>query len=41
MAPKTGPLVSVVIPVFNAEKWLTRPGIRIASPEEVAKEYGL
>ena len=23
MAPKTGPLVSVVIPVFNAEKWLT------------------
>lgn len=25
----------------NAEKWLKRPEIRIASPEEVAKEYGL
>lgn len=25
----------------NAEKWLTKPGMRIADPEEVAKEYGL
>lgn len=25
----------------NAEKWLTKPGIRIAPPEEVAEAYGL
>lgn len=25
----------------KAEKWLTLDGIRVASPEEVAREYGL
>jgi hypothetical protein len=30
-----------IVERHNAEKWLTRPGIRIAPPEEVAKEYGL
>ena len=25
----------------NAEKWLTKSAIRTATPEEVAKEYGL
>lgn len=24
----------------SAEKWLSRPGVRIATPEEVAKEFG-
>ena len=30
-----------IVERHNAEKWLTKPGIRIAEPEEVAKEYGL
>lgn len=30
-----------IVERHNAEKWLTKPGIRIAPPEEVAKEYGL
>jgi hypothetical protein len=30
-----------IVERIDAEKWLTKPGIRIASPEEVAKEYGL
>jgi hypothetical protein len=30
-----------IVERVDAEKWITRPGIRIASPEEVAKEYGL
>jgi len=30
-----------IVERHNAEKWLTKPGIRIAQPEEVAKEYGL
>jgi hypothetical protein len=30
-----------IVERHNAEKWITKPGIRIADPEEVAKEYGL
>lgn len=30
-----------IVERHNAEKWLTKPGMRIATPEEVAKEYGL
>lgn len=30
-----------IVERHNAEKWLTKTGIRIAQPEEVAKEYGL
>ena len=30
-----------IIEQHNVEKWLTKPGMRIATPEEVAKEYGL
>lgn len=30
-----------IVEKHNAEKWLTKPGMRIADPEEVAKEYGL
>lgn len=30
-----------IVERHNAEKWTTKPGIRIADPEEVAKEYGL
>jgi hypothetical protein len=30
-----------IVERHNAEKWLTKPGIRSATPEEVAKEYGL
>lgn len=30
-----------IVERHNAEKWTTKPGIRIVDPEEVAKEYGL
>lgn len=30
-----------IVERHNAEKWMTKPGVRIANPEEVAKEYGL
>lgn len=30
-----------IVERHNAEKWLVKPGIRTATPEEVAKEYGL
>jgi hypothetical protein len=30
-----------IVEKHNAEKWLTKPGMRTATPEEVAKEYGL
>jgi hypothetical protein len=30
-----------IIEKKNLEKWLTKSGIRLADPEEVAKEYGL
>lgn len=30
-----------IVERHNAEKWLTKQGIRTAEPEEVAKEYGL
>lgn len=30
-----------IVERHNAEKWINKPGIRIADPEEVAKEYGL
>jgi hypothetical protein len=30
-----------IVEKHNAEKWLTKPGMRVADPEEVAKEYGL
>ena len=30
-----------IVERHNAEKWLTKPGMRTATPEEVAKEYGL
>lgn len=30
-----------IVERHNAEKWLTKPGMRMATPEEVAKEYGL
>lgn len=30
-----------IVTKANAEKWLERDHIRIATPEEVAREYGL
>jgi hypothetical protein len=30
-----------IVEKHNAEKWLIKPGIRNATPNEVAKEYGL
>ena len=30
-----------IIPSAKAELWLSREGIRIATPEEVAREYGV
>lgn len=30
-----------IVERHKAEKWLTRPGMRIATPQEVAEEYGL
>jgi hypothetical protein len=30
-----------IVPEAMLEKWLTRDGVRIATPEEVAKEFGL
>lgn len=30
-----------IVTLEKAEQWLTKSGIRSASPEEVAREYGL
>ena len=30
-----------IVPASKVENWLTRDGVRLATPEEVAKEFGL
>jgi hypothetical protein len=30
-----------IVPASKVENWLTRDGVRVATPEEVAKEFGL
>jgi hypothetical protein len=30
-----------IVPADKLDRWLTRDGVRIATPEEVAKEFGL